>query len=128
VSTALHLVDQHFAVELERETDRLWGSTSLSYSAYLYENGDVELYVLHSSDNGFCLSSGPLLRKTFKPFSNEQFLKIVERRKFTSTFVGRPNRNVKKSSLFKLKFSRNEHDTEATTRTRHMVALGWSPR
>lgn len=96
---AANLTKQHFAVELEREMDRLWGQTTLTFYASLLENGDVDINVHHSSDNGFCQSSGAVLRKTFRPFNEEQIAKLIEKRKY----------DIAKEEYYQLK-SKREHE------------------
>ena len=52
-----------------------------NYSATLYANGSVKLFVGYSFDSGFCQGSGPCLEKTIRPFKKDEIKKIEESQK-----------------------------------------------
>lgn len=53
-----------------------------SYSAEVRENGDVELFVHYSSDDGVVLSSGAALKKVVQPFSKKKLAELKAQRMF----------------------------------------------
>ena len=79
---AKKLVNEFAGAEFREATLFHGRFTQYSYSAELEESGDVNLFVGYNSDDGFCLSSGPCLRKTIRPFTEERVNEFKERRMF----------------------------------------------
>ena len=76
------LVRKHAQSELNDATNYWHGPMyEYNYSATLYANGSVKLFVGYSFDSGFCQASGPCLEKTIRPFNKDEIKKIEESQK-----------------------------------------------
>lgn len=75
-SKAEHLVMKHAQDEFLEGSRFHSRSYRYEYSAKVLENGDVELHVHYSFDEGFCMGSGGLLDKTIHPYTVHQLAEI----------------------------------------------------
>lgn len=53
-----------------------------NFTAKMFENGEVEVFVHYTSNDGFCLSCGPAFTKIIKPFNDLKVAQIIEDEKF----------------------------------------------
>lgn len=79
---AVRLLNPHQR-EFEEENRYRSSSTEFSYSATVYENGDVNLFVSYRYDDGYVAGSGKAFEKTIRPFSEEELANLKERRMFS---------------------------------------------
>lgn len=77
---AQQLVKNHAAQEF-RDGTRYHHNAEYHFGATLLASGDVEVFVGYHDDNGFCFSSGPVLRKTLRPFGVERIKEFEEKKK-----------------------------------------------
>jgi hypothetical protein len=79
---AKELVRNHASEEFESARRMLSPFAEFNCAAEVRENGDVELFVHHKSDDGVVMSSGTVLRKVLKPYSAEELEELKAERMF----------------------------------------------
>lgn len=65
------------AVAMKHDTE----NAEYEYSGKLMENGDVEVSVWCSDDDGFAQTAGTIFSKTMRPFNSEQIEMMVDDQK-----------------------------------------------
>jgi hypothetical protein len=79
---AEQLVKEHASAEFREKTCFHSRFAEYGFSAKVMENGEVELFVTFSSDDGFIRQSGPCFSKRVRIFTDERLQKFKEDRMF----------------------------------------------
>lgn len=80
---AERLVEKHLQSEYNEGTRYIWGRSFIEFSADIQNaEGDVDVIVTYSSDDGFALSSGRVLRAIIRPYDTERLEKYIIKKKF----------------------------------------------
>ena len=79
--TAMNLVSKFAQAELnEHKRNSFTSRNSYEYHGKVLENGDVEVYVRYSFDDGYCMGCGTAFEKTIRPY-DEAMLSEVKRQR-----------------------------------------------